>query len=104
MAPVLWTVNRRFRIEAQPAHAGLAGELQPGDGHAGRVGQRDPRDPGLRAAGHERRAVPLLLADHSRYNVALARTSAMLLPILELNSQFFVAVLLLLGGWRAFHD
>jgi ATP-binding cassette subfamily B protein len=45
-----------------------------------------------------------LLADHSRFNIALARTSAILTPLLELNSQFFVAILLLFGGWRVFHD
>jgi ATP-binding cassette subfamily B protein len=44
-----------------------------------------------------------LLADHSKYNIALARTSAVLAPILELNSQFFVATLLVVGGWRIFH-
>lgn len=43
-----------------------------------------------------------LLADHSRYNVDLARTSAILTPLLELNSQFFIAALLLVGGWRVF--
>jgi ATP-binding cassette subfamily B protein len=44
-----------------------------------------------------------LLADHSNYNVALARTSAILTPLLELNSQFFVAILLIVGGWRVLH-
>ncbi len=44
-----------------------------------------------------------LLSDHSRYNIALARTSAILTPLLELNSQFFVAILLVVGGWRVFH-
>jgi ATP-binding cassette subfamily B protein len=44
-----------------------------------------------------------LLADHSNYNVALARSSAILTPLLELNSQFFVAILLIVGGWRVLH-
>ena len=44
-----------------------------------------------------------LLADHSRFSIALARTSAILTPLLELNSQFFVAILLMFGGWRVFH-
>jgi ATP-binding cassette subfamily B protein len=44
-----------------------------------------------------------LLADHARYNIAFARTSAILTPLLELNSQFFIAILLMLGGWRVFH-
>lgn len=43
-----------------------------------------------------------LLADHSRHNTNLARSSAILQPMLELNSQFFIAALLLLGGWRVF--
>jgi ATP-binding cassette subfamily B protein len=44
-----------------------------------------------------------LLADHSRYSVDLARTSGLLVPLLELNSQFFIAILLIFGGWRTFH-
>jgi ATP-binding cassette subfamily B protein len=44
-----------------------------------------------------------LLADHSRHSVAQARTSGILVPLLELNSQFFIAALLLLGGWRVLH-
>ncbi|MEO0055999.1 MAG: hypothetical protein RLZZ50_1946, partial [Verrucomicrobiota bacterium] len=44
-----------------------------------------------------------LLNDHSRHNMNLARASATLNPILELNNQFFIAALLLLGGWRVFH-
>ncbi|HRE82644.1 MAG TPA: ABC transporter ATP-binding protein, partial [Opitutaceae bacterium] len=32
-----------------------------------------------------------------------AQTSARLIPLLELNSQFFIAILLMLGGWRTFH-
>ncbi|MBC8009893.1 MAG: ABC transporter ATP-binding protein [Burkholderiales bacterium] len=43
-----------------------------------------------------------LLADHSKHNTNLARSSAILQPMLELNSQFFIAALLLLGGWRVF--
>ncbi len=43
-----------------------------------------------------------LLADHSRYSMGTARSSAILLPLLELNSQFFVAILLMLGGWQVF--
>jgi ATP-binding cassette subfamily B protein len=43
-----------------------------------------------------------LVADPAGYNMALARTSAVLQPLLELNSQFFISCLLLLGGWRTF--
>ncbi len=103
MAPVLWTVNRRFRGQlsrlsraSQESFSRVTATLAESVGGI-RVTQgfvRQETNAGLFRS---------LLADHARYNVALARTSAILLPILELNSQFFIAVLLLLGGWRAFH-
>jgi ATP-binding cassette subfamily B protein len=44
-----------------------------------------------------------LLQDHSRYSMSVARTGAIFLPLLELNSQIFIGLLLLLGGWRVMH-
>jgi len=44
-----------------------------------------------------------LVADHSRYNFEMARTGGLLAPLLEINSQFFIAMLLLLGGYRVLH-
>ena len=44
-----------------------------------------------------------LVMDHSRFNMNAARTSAIFLPLLELNSQVFIGLLLLLGGWRVLH-
>ncbi len=103
LAPILWTVNRRFRFKlsrlsraTQESFSRVTATLAESVGGI-RVTQGFVRQE--TNAGLFRR----LLADHARYNVALARTSAILLPILELNSQFFIAVLLLLGGWRTFH-
>ncbi len=44
-----------------------------------------------------------LLQDHARYNMGAARAGAVFLPLLELNSQVFIALLLLFGGWRVLH-
>jgi ABC-type multidrug transport system fused ATPase/permease subunit len=44
-----------------------------------------------------------LLQDHSRYSMSAARTAAIFLPLLEFNSQVFVGLLLLVGGWRIMH-
>jgi ATP-binding cassette subfamily B protein len=41
-----------------------------------------------------------LIYDHSGYNLRVARTNAVFAPLLELNGQLFLAVLLVLGGWR----
>lgn len=102
MAPVLWLINRHFRMQlsrlsrsASESFSRVTATLAESVG-------------GIRVTqGFVRQATNLglfrsLLADHARYNIALARTSAILLPLLELNSQFFIAILLMLGGWRVF--
>jgi ATP-binding cassette subfamily B protein len=103
MAPVLWMVNNHFRMKfsrltraSQDSFSRVTATLAESVSGI-RVTQgfvRQETNAGLFRS---------LLADHSRYNIALARTSAILSPLLELNSQFFVAILLMLGGWRVFH-
>lgn len=100
MAPILWTVNRHFRVRlsqltraATESFSRVTATLAESVSGI-RVTQgfvRQQTNAGLFRG---------LLADHARYNIALARTSAVLTPLLELNSQFFVAILLLFGGWR----
>ncbi len=104
MAPVLWAINRHFRAKlsrhsraAQESFTRVTATLAESVNGI-RVTQgfvRQDTNAGLFRG---------LLADHSKYNVALARTSAVLIPLLELNSQFFVSILLVLGGWQVLHQ
>jgi len=103
MAPVLALVNNHFRMKlsvlsraSQESFSRVTATLAESVNGI-RVTQGFVRQD--TNAGLFRR----LLADHSDYNVALGRASAILSPLLELNSQFFVAILLLVGGWRVFH-
>lgn len=103
MAPVLWLLNRHFRVKlshhtraSQESFSRVTATLAESVNGI-RVTQgfvRQETNAGL---------FRNLLADHARYNIALARTSAILTPLLELNSQFFIATLLMFGGWRVFH-
>ncbi|MEO5960843.1 MAG: ABC transporter ATP-binding protein [Opitutaceae bacterium] len=103
LAPVLWALNRHFRVRlshysraASDSFSRVTATLAESVNGI-RVTQgfvRQDTNAGLFRG---------LLADHSRYSIALARTSAILTPLLELNSQFFVAILLMFGGWRVFH-
>jgi ABC-type multidrug transport system fused ATPase/permease subunit len=103
MAPILWYVNNHFRMK----YSRLSRSAQ--DSFSRVTATLAESVSGIRVTqGFVRQDVNAglfrsLLADHSRYNIALARTSAILAPLLELNSQFFVAILLMLGGWRVFH-
>jgi len=102
LAPVLWLLNRHFRVKlskysraSQESFSRVTATLAESVNGI-RVTQGFVRQ--QTNAGLFRN----LLADHARYNIALARTSAILTPLLELNSQFFVALLLMVGGWRVF--
>ncbi|MGB8354375.1 MAG: ABC transporter ATP-binding protein [Chthoniobacteraceae bacterium] len=101
MAPIIWVLNRAFRNklsmaqrEAQESFSRITSTLAESVG-------------GIRVTqGFVREEVNVglfrdLLHDHSRYNMNLARTSAAFLPLLEFNSQFFIALLILIGGYRA---
>jgi ATP-binding cassette subfamily B protein len=103
MAPVLWAINNHFRRRlsrdsrnAQESFSRVTATLAESINGI-RVTQGFVR--GQTNTGLFRN----LLADHSRYNIAIARSSAVLIPLLELNSQFFVAILLVLGGWQVLH-
>ncbi len=103
LAPVIWKVNRHFRVRlsrysraTQESFSRVTATLAESVNGI-RVTQGFVREE--TNSGLFRR----LLNDHSRHNLNLARASATLNPILELNNQFFIAALLVLGGWRVFH-
>ena len=104
LAPILWVINRRFRVKlshysraASDSFSRVTATLAESVNgiRVTQVFVRQETNAGL---------FRHLLADHSRFSIALARTSAILTPLLELNSQFFVAILLMFGGWRVYHD
>lgn len=103
LAPILWVLNRHFRVRL--SHYSRAAS----DSFSRITATLAESVNGIRVTqGFVRQETNAglfrhLLADHSRYSIALARTSAILTPLLELNSQFFVAILLMFGGWRVFH-
>ncbi len=100
IAPVIWGLNRIFRKrlskatrEVQESFSRVTATLAESVGGM-RVTQGFVRQDVN--AGIFRQ----LVADHSRFNMTLARTSAIFLPLLELNSQFFISILLVVGGWQ----
>ena len=103
VAPMLWAVNTHFRMkfsrltrESQGSFSRVTAALAESVNGI-RVTQGFVREE--RSAGLFRRQ----LTEYSKLNNELARTSGVLAPLLDLNSQCFVAVLLLFGGFRVVH-
>ncbi|MGB0766881.1 MAG: ABC transporter ATP-binding protein [Phycisphaeraceae bacterium] len=98
MAPVLWWINRFFRVRLSAAYratqesfsrvtATLAESVNGIRVTQGFVRQ----DTNAQLFGE-------LVDDHAAYHVRSSRLQAVFLPVLEFNSQVFMAVLLALGG------
>lgn len=100
LVPVLWTLNRVFKKRLSKAHREVQESFS-------RVTTNIAESvSGIRETqGFVRQKVNAgqfqdLVVDHSHYNMTVARTSGVFIPILELNSQIFMAILLSLGGFR----
>jgi ATP-binding cassette subfamily B protein len=103
MAPVLWYLNREFRRKlsigtrnVQESFSRVTSTIAESVSGI-RVTQGFVRQ--VTNAGIFRH----LVADHSRNSMAVSRTSALLSPLLEMNSQFFISMLLVFGGYRVLH-
>ena len=100
MGPIIWGLNRHFsrqllnaQREAQESFSRVTATLA--ESVTGiRVTQGFVREETNSSLFRN------LLEDHSRYNMNAARAGAVFLPLLEFNSQVFIGLLLLLGGWR----
>jgi len=100
MGPVLWYLNARFRVRLSRAYRNVQESFS-------RVTATLAESVnGIRVTqGFAREQVNAdlfqdLAVRHADYNLEAARQAGILLPLLELNNQFFIAVLLLLGGFR----
>jgi len=99
LAPVLWMINRQF-------HRRLSQTLRAMRRSYSRVvatlaesvaGVRVTQ--GFVRQDENARMFRDLVTDHSQYNTAVLKTHGLFLPLLDLNNQFFLATLLIVGGW-----
>jgi len=104
LAPVLWIINRTFhkrmstvlrkiRESFSRVTATLAESVNGIRITQGFVRQ----DLNARMFGE-------LLSDHAQHNYNYSRINGIFLPLLDLNNQMLIALLLLVGGWRAMAD
>jgi ATP-binding cassette subfamily B protein len=101
LAPVLWALNHQFRRRLSRSHRAIQESFSRvtsalAESVSGiRVTQGFVRED-INAGEFSE-----LVEDHSRYSTDLARVTGVFLPLLEFNSQAFIAALLVIGGWQA---
>ena len=100
MTPVLWGLNQHFRRRLSRVHRAVQ------ESYARVTATLAEAVGGIRVTqGFSRERVNAglfgeLIRDHANFNQDVARASGLFIPLLEFNNQFFVAVLLMFGGWR----
>jgi ATP-binding cassette, subfamily B, bacterial len=100
LAPILWSLNRTFtqrmteaQRKASESYSRIAATLAESVSGV-RVTQGFVREDVNAAYFRD------LAADQAKFNMVMAKQSAVFLPLLECNTQVFTALLLLIGGWR----
>jgi ATP-binding cassette subfamily B protein len=100
LVPVLWAINNYFRAKLSIALRRMR------DSFSRVTATLAESVSGIRVTqGFVRQDVNAelfgdLVRDHAQYNTVVNRTQGLFLPLLDLNSQLFVAALLLVGGYQ----
>jgi ATP-binding cassette subfamily B protein len=103
MMPIFWGLNRFFRARLVRAYR----EVQESFSRITSTVAESVK--GIRVIqGFSRQDMNAamfrdLVADHSSYNLRVAQTESVFLPLMEINSQLFLAALITIGGWRVLH-
>jgi ATP-binding cassette, subfamily B, bacterial len=101
MAPILWKIVRHFRVSLSRAYRAQQ------ESFSRVTAQLAESVSGIREIqGFVRQSLngeifAELIRDHSKYNYGAAKQSAVFQPLLELNGQLFLAILLVVGGYQA---
>lgn len=101
MAPILWTLVRYFRIGLSRAYRAQHESFSRVTAQLAEsvTGIREIQSFVRQSLNGELFAQ--LIHDHSRYNYGAAKQSAVFQPLLELNGQVFLSILLVVGGYQA---
>ena len=100
LAPVIWFTNQHFHKRLSTALRDMRESFSRVTATLVEsvVGIRVTQ--GFSRQEENARLFGTLAEDHSRYNTIVLRTHGTFLPLLDLNNQIFIAILLLVGGYR----
>lgn len=103
MGPVLWVINNHFRKRLSQAHRAVQESFSRVTATVAESVRGVRETQGYVRQDVNAESFRQLIYDHSEYNVGVAKTTAVFFPMLELNSQFFISALVVLGGYRVLH-
>lgn len=101
MAPVLWTLVRYFRRKLSQAYRAQQESFSRVTARLAESVQGMREIQGFVRQDVNGGLFGQLIRDHSRYNYGAAKQQAVFQPLLELNGQLFLSILVVVGGYQA---
>ena len=100
LAPVVWGINNHFHRKLSDALRAMRESFSRVTATLAEsvLGIRVTQ--GFVRQEENARLFHALVSDHSRNNAVVMRTNGLFIPLLDLNSQLFIAILLVVGGYR----
>ncbi len=100
LAPVVWGVNHHFHRRMSVALRNMRESFSRVTATLAESVMGIRVTQGFVRHDENARLFEELATDHSRYNTVVMRTHGLFIPLLELNNQVFIAVLMVVGGWQ----
>lgn len=100
LVPVLWGINRYFRRRLSDATRAVQASFSRVTSNLAESVNGIRVTQGFVRQDVNHHFFRDLVQHHGHYNLTLAKTAAVFLPLLEFNSQIFIAILLIFGGHR----
>ena len=100
LAPVVWAVNHHFHRRMSVALRNMRESFSRVTATLAESVMGIRVTQGFVRHDENARMFEELATDHSRYNTVVMRTHGLFIPLLELNNQVFIAVLMVVGGWQ----
>lgn len=104
IGPVIWGINRYFRKKLMNAYRAVQESFSRVTASVVESIKGIRIIQGYGRQDFNNMAFRELVTDHSNYNVRVAETQSVFLPLLELNSQIFLFILLVVGGYRVINN
>ncbi|MDA1045111.1 MAG: ABC transporter ATP-binding protein, partial [Verrucomicrobia bacterium] len=100
MAPAIWGLNRFFRSRFSKTFRSMQESFSRITATLSESVSGIRETQGFAREDVNASLFHRLAKDHSTYSVTAARNMGVFLPLLEFNTQFFIAAVLFIGGWR----
>ncbi len=100
MAPVLWSIIRHFRKQLSRAYRATQESFSRVTATLAESVTGIKEIQGFVRQDINGGLFRQLIQDHSKYNMDSAKHTAVFLPLLEFNSQLFLSILLVVGGYQ----